>query len=199
MCAEACLCVAPPSTPLPPCAAFVVSLSIAFNQTGGWDRGWLDILDFVGSVVYFTDIFLGFHAGVVARWDTRAVVVRGAAPPVPARGCMPRLRRAARLVACTGWPEQGRSWGMEAHPAHCAARCRRPPGGSLLRMARHIPGRSGRLTAGAGAGAAAPLQSMACGAYPSVSSLEQCADCWRHAVLHSQPGRLLVLFCMAGA
>lgn len=102
VCAEACLCVAPPSTPLPPCAAFVVSLSIAFNQTGGWDRGWLDILDFVGSVVYFTDIFLGFHAGVVARWDTRAVVVRGAAPPVPARGCMPRLRRAARLVACTG-------------------------------------------------------------------------------------------------
>ncbi|KAL4451688.1 hypothetical protein ABPG75_007350 [Micractinium tetrahymenae] len=56
--------------------AFIVSLSIAFNQVGGWDRGWLDVLDFVGSLIYFSDIFLGFHTGVVARWDTRAVVVR---------------------------------------------------------------------------------------------------------------------------
>ncbi|KAL4433441.1 hypothetical protein ABPG77_010294 [Micractinium sp. CCAP 211/92] len=56
--------------------AFVVSLSIAFNQVGGFGDGWLDVLDFMGSVVYFADILLGFHTGVVARWDTRAVVVR---------------------------------------------------------------------------------------------------------------------------
>ena len=65
---------------LPAClpAAFMVALSIAFNQVGGTGPvTWLIVADAFGSCVYLIDLVMGFHTGVLVRWDSRALVVRG--------------------------------------------------------------------------------------------------------------------------
>ena len=60
-------------------AAFIVALSVAFNQVAGTGSvTWLMVADLLGSCVYLIDLFMGFHSGIIVRWDSRAVVVRGA-------------------------------------------------------------------------------------------------------------------------
>jgi hypothetical protein len=56
----------------------MVALSIAFNQVGGTGPvTWLIVADAFGSCVYLLDLVMGFHTGVLVRWDSRALVVRG--------------------------------------------------------------------------------------------------------------------------
>jgi hypothetical protein len=61
--------------------AFVVALSVAFNDNGmSMDAGagtcWLTIADLVGSIIYLIDLWMGFQLGIIARWEGRAVVVQ---------------------------------------------------------------------------------------------------------------------------
>ncbi|EFN56495.1 hypothetical protein CHLNCDRAFT_144089 [Chlorella variabilis] len=53
--------------------AFVVALSLAFNNNQGFDTSWLGIMDIIGSIIYVADLIMGFHIGVVAKWEGRAV------------------------------------------------------------------------------------------------------------------------------
>jgi hypothetical protein len=48
----------------------------AFNKSASFNTP-LGIMDLIGSSVYLLDLAMGFHLGVIGRWQDRAVVVRG--------------------------------------------------------------------------------------------------------------------------
>ncbi len=37
---------------------------------------WLTIMDLIGSVIYFLDLWMGFQLGIIARWEGRVVIVQ---------------------------------------------------------------------------------------------------------------------------
>ena len=101
--------------------AFVVAFSLAFNTTQGFEAGWLGITDIIGSIIYMADLFMGFHMGVVASWEGRAVIVQG-----EWQGCWGRFvfsnGRVIETVAKAGWVAMP---ALDAHRCcHCTA-CRR--------------------------------------------------------------------------
>ncbi|PRW57335.1 Potassium channel AKT1 [Chlorella sorokiniana] len=56
--------------------AFMVALSVAFERPGKPNFGdWLTVMNMIGSAIYILDLIMGFHQGVVVRWDSRAVIV----------------------------------------------------------------------------------------------------------------------------
>ena len=88
----------------PPCrAAFMVALSLAFDDPGRpTSVSWLNIVNLVGSILYVIDVGMGFHVGLIVRWDSRAFILRGERRPLrrpPGRtrtravGCLRRRRR----------------------------------------------------------------------------------------------------------
>ncbi|KAI7838740.1 hypothetical protein COHA_007536 [Chlorella ohadii] len=59
--------------------AFIVALSVAFNDNGiSMTAGvlWLTIMDVIGSAIYFLDLWMGFQLGIIARWEGRVVIVQ---------------------------------------------------------------------------------------------------------------------------
>ncbi len=57
--------------------AFIVALSLAFNNTDSFSLGFLGVCDVIGNIVYVIDLILGFQMGVIAKWERRAIVVLG--------------------------------------------------------------------------------------------------------------------------
>ncbi|KAL4442414.1 hypothetical protein ABPG77_004998 [Micractinium sp. CCAP 211/92] len=55
--------------------AYLVPLSVAFDDMQGATFTWFNGVDIAGTVCYIGDIFMGFHTGFVAAYDVRRALV----------------------------------------------------------------------------------------------------------------------------
>ena len=56
--------------------AFLVPLSVAFNEANGNDVNAFWIIDYVGSLIYVVDIFIEFHVGFIVRWESSCITIQ---------------------------------------------------------------------------------------------------------------------------